>query len=75
MATKHEYSIGTNAAIPVATAFIESKVPRIFWGQVTTIIPELVAQIVVASSDAIDASRVTTDKGDYSGYRYPADTD
>jgi hypothetical protein len=58
VATKAEYSIGTNAAVPVAMKDIDSAVPSIFRSEITiTEVQSLVADIVVAALNAVDAYR------------------
>jgi len=63
MATKDEYTIGTNAALPKALADIQALIPEGFMGEIAkkyvtfaTLSP-VVADIVVAALDAVDASR------------------
>jgi lysozyme family protein len=52
-----DYTIGTNAAIPVAMQDAQKLVPEMFWGYITynTVAP-LVADIVKVSQDAINAA-------------------
>jgi hypothetical protein len=61
MATPAEFSIGTNAAMPVAQKFIAQLVPSEFQGMIPlSDVQEMVAQIVVAAVNAVDASRAKT---------------
>lgn len=58
IATAGEYTIGTNAAMPVAQKFIAQLVPSEFQGMIPlSDVQEMVAQIVVAALDAVDVSR------------------
>ena len=60
MATAREITVGTNAAIPAVTAFIDSKVPEMFWEQVNALIPQMVAICVENALPAVDAYRSST---------------
>jgi len=61
MATPAEYTIGTNAAMPVAQKYIAQLVPVEFQGMIPLgDVQEMVAQIVVAALNAVDASRAKT---------------
>ena len=63
MATPAEYTIGTNAALQKAIADVQALVPAFAQGYVTVAkISPVVADIVVAALDAVDASR-TAKKG------------
>ena len=55
--TQEETTIGTNAAIPAATQFVDSFVPEFYQAEVNTKIPQLVAIIVAAALPAVDAYR------------------
>ena len=58
MATPAEYTIGTNAAIPVAQTYIDQLVPSEFRGMIpVSDVQEMVAKIVVAALNAVDANR------------------
>jgi lysozyme family protein len=52
-----DYTIGTNAAIPIAMADAQKLVPEMFWGYITfdTVAP-LVADVVKTSLDAVNAA-------------------
>ena len=61
MATPAEFSIGTNAAMPVAQKYIAQLVPSEFQGMIPlSDVQEMVAQIVVEAVNAVDASRAKT---------------
>ena len=57
MADKREITIGTNAAIPAVTVFIDGKVPEMFWNQVNALIPQMVAIAVENALKAVDEYR------------------
>ncbi len=58
MATKAEYTIGTNAAMSIAQADIDQAVPSFFRGDIPqSDVQKLVADIVKAGLDAVDAAR------------------
>jgi hypothetical protein len=58
IATPAEYTIGTNAAMPVAQNYISQLVPSEFRGMIPVRdVQQMVAQIVVAAINAVDASR------------------
>lgn len=55
MATQAEYTIGTNAAMPIAQADIDQAVPSFFRGDIPlSDVQKLVADIVKAALDAVD---------------------
>jgi hypothetical protein len=61
MATPAEYTVGANAAMPVAVKYIDQLVPSEFRGMIPqSDIQQMVNEIVVAGIDAIDASRAKT---------------
>jgi hypothetical protein len=58
MATQADYTCGTNAGMPVAQKYIAQLVPSEFQGMIPlSDVQEMVAQIVVAAVNAVDASR------------------
>ena len=58
MATPADYTIGTNAAMPIAEADINQLVPAFFRSDIPlTEVQTIVSQIVVAALNAVDASR------------------
>ena len=58
MATQAEYTIGTNAAMPIAQADIDQEVPSFFRGDITVeVVQKFVADIVLAALNAVDAAR------------------
>jgi len=63
MATPAEYTVGANAAMPIAMKFILQLVPPEFQGMINSKrsdIQQMVNEIVVAGVDAVDASRAKT---------------
>jgi hypothetical protein len=61
MATPAEVTIGINAAMPVAMADVDQLVPAAFQGMVPMAdVQKIVADIVMVSLAAVDASRVST---------------
>ena len=62
MATPKEISVGTNAAIPAATQFVDGFVPDFYQAEVNAKVPQLVAIIVAAALPAVDAFRAATPK-------------
>jgi len=64
MGTPAEYTIGTNAALPKAIEDVQALVPDFAKGMVTaTKIAPVVADIIKAGLDAVDAARAQTTKG------------
>ena len=61
MATQAEYTLGTNAAMPIAQADIDKAVPVFFRGDIPlTAVQVLVADIVKTALDTVDAARAKT---------------
>lgn len=58
MTTPQEVTVGTNAAVPAATEFVNSFVPDFYQTEVDAKIPQLTAIIVAAAIPAVDAYRV-----------------
>jgi hypothetical protein len=64
MATKQEYSIGTNAAVPVVQAELDKDIPSMFRSEITLAeVQTIVAEVVTVALDAVDAYRAAQAKG------------
>ena len=60
MATKAEYTLGTNAALPKAIADVRALVPSFVQDRVTAdALGPVVADVVKAALDAVDAARAS----------------
>lgn len=57
-ATPADFTVGTNAAMPIAQKYIAQIVPSEFQGVIPlSDVQEMVAEIVVAAVNAVDANR------------------